>query len=67
MKVEIDDEQLMCFFRTSLAETLGTMQEDLAKTKRGNITGVFSWDAKEEIKELKKHIKALKRVLEYYS
>jgi len=67
MKVEIADEQLDYIVRSELEGALADTKQYIKKCKKGYYTGVYSFDKKEELSELKKAKKALERVLEMYS
>jgi len=61
---EIFSDQLDAILVAELEETLRDYELSLHNANRpGHSEGVFSWDIREEKKELKKTIKALKRVI----
>ena len=62
MTIELCDEQLTAIVIKELSAQLHYFKKDL---KDGRV-GVFSFDPDEERKEMKRLIKALERVLDYY-
>ena len=60
--IEVSAEQLSRLIVWDLKKTLALLEEELI-IGRG---GIWSHDVKEDRKIIKKHIKALKIVLEYY-
>lgn len=62
MTIEICDEQLNAIVNKELSAQLYYFKKDL---KDGRV-GVFSFDPAEERKEMKRLIKALERVLDWY-
>ena len=62
MPIEICDEQLHAIVIKELSEQLSYLKEDLEEGK----VGVFSFDWDEERKKVKRLIKALERVLDWY-
>jgi len=60
--IEVNDEQLTDLVISDLQQSLQGLRQDLEE-RRG---GIWSYDLKEDRKIIKKHIKALKLVLDYY-
>lgn len=60
--IEVNGEQLGDLVIADLQQSLDALKQDL-KDNRG---GLWSFDPKEDRKILKKHIKALTLILEYY-
>jgi len=50
----------------NLAEALAILKEDHKRRKGGHALGIFKYDIKEDLKEIKRHIKAFETVLLYY-
>jgi hypothetical protein len=69
MKVEIDlDWELADIIATkNLSYLLDTLETDLACREAGNGMAIFDTDKDKDIKLLKKHIKAMKLILKYYT
>lgn len=69
MKIEIDvDWELSdIIVSKNLTELLDIMEHDLDSRKSGTGMAIFEHDKKEDIKLMKKHIKAIKLVLKYYT
>lgn len=65
LKVEIDYEAADAIVLASLKDVLETLEKDLANRTPGSL-GIFERDYEEDVKILKKHIKAFKRVMKYY-
>ena len=62
MTIEICDEQLHAIIIKELSEQLSYLKEDY----EGGRVGVFSFDWDEERKKVKRLIKALESVLDWY-
>lgn len=62
MLVEITEDAADAIVRKSLRETLQGFQSDLDN----NRYGMFSYNPEEDTKQIKKLMKALRRVLYYY-
>ena len=60
--IEVNDEQLTDLVVADLQQSLQALKQDL-KEGRG---GMWSHDLKEDRKIIKKHIKALKLIIDYY-
>ena len=60
--IEVCDEQLTDLVVADLKQSLQGLKQDL-KEGRG---GIWSFDPKEDRKMIKKHIKALKLIIDYY-
>lgn len=69
MKVEfdLDYEEIDKITVSSLKDLLGILENDLELRKSGNGMPIFDTDKDKDVKLLKKHIKAFKTVLKYYS
>lgn len=65
--IEIEQEQIDAIIRTELKDFIGYFEADLARCEENKKGAIFSMDYEEDRKELKKHIKAFKRVLKYFS
>lgn len=67
MNIELCGDCLDPVVRASLTQCRGYLKADLAKAESGHdYFHVFDKDTAEDIKKLKKHIKAFDRVLSYY-
>jgi hypothetical protein len=62
VSIEVNDEQLTDLVVADLKQTLYNLEDELIMGRGG----VWSHDPKEDRKMIKKHIKALKLVLEHY-
>jgi hypothetical protein len=60
--IEVNDEQLTDLVVADLQQSLQGLRQDLEEGRGG----IWSFDPKEDRKMIKKHIKALKLVLEHY-
>ena len=60
--IEVNDEQLNDLVVADLQQSLQGLRQDLEEGRGG----IWSYDLKEDRKMIKKHIKALKLVIEYY-
>ena len=60
--IEVNDEQLNDLVVADLQQSLQGLKQDL-KEGRG---GIWSYDLKEDRKMIKKHIKALELIIDYY-
>jgi len=69
MKIEIDvDWELSdIIVAKNLKGLLDTLEEDFVKRKQDTGMAIFDTDKDKDIKILKKHIKAIKLVLKYYT
>lgn len=67
VEVEIDWELADIIVTKNLMELLDTMEQDLYSREQGTSMAIFEHDKKEDIKLMKKHIKAMKLVLKYYT
>lgn len=65
--IEIDYDVMDKFIVQSLKETLETLSSDYTKVMESGKGHVFSTDGTEDAKQLKKTVKALVRVLNWYS
>jgi len=68
MKIEIDDMFAEQVVAQMLRDSMEMLENDLAAYKKGDspYIPVFSTDPVEDAKQLKKQIKAFKRVLSWY-
>lgn len=68
MKIEIDDMFAEQVVIQMLHESMEMLEKDLVAYKEGDgpYIAVFSTDPDEDVKQLKKQIKAFKRVLSWY-
>lgn len=64
--VELEREQIESIIVDDLHKSLCYLEKDLERVKELNQGHVFSKDKEEDIKEIKKHIKSLKRIIKYY-
>lgn len=64
--VELSEDTLISIVCKSLKETLDLFKEDLISVKEGKSIAIFSTDNEEDIKLIKKHIKAIKLLLRWY-
>lgn len=63
--IDIDEEALV---PKILADGIKRFEQDLANYEQGDkFVAIFDIDPKKDKKEIKKHIKAFKRVAKYYS
>ena len=67
MKVRIDIDSEEKIIRKSLKRLLQDWEANLKDAKEGTTNGVYSRDNDEEIKFLKRDIKAIKNVLKLYT
>jgi len=69
MKVEVDlDWELAdIIVSKNLSDLLDTLETDLNSRERDIGMAIFDTDKKKDIKILKKHIKAMKLILKYYT
>lgn len=67
MKIRIDIDSEERIIRKSLKRLLTNWEGNLKSAEEGVVYGVYSRDRKEEIKFLKRDIKALKTVLKLYT
>ena len=68
MKVEfdLDYEEVDKITVKSLKDLLDTLEQDFVSRKQGTGMSIFDTDKDEDLKILKKHIKAMKLILKYY-
>jgi L-lactate utilization protein LutB len=66
MKIELDYQQIDEVVIQSLQNTLANFKENLEAHRNGRGLELFVADPAEDAKIIKKHIKACKRLLEYY-
>jgi uncharacterized protein YicC (UPF0701 family) len=50
----------------NLKEALAVLKEDHKRRKKGHALAIFEHDINEDLREIKRHIKAFKTVLLYY-
>ena len=50
----------------NLKEALAILKEDYKRRKNGHALAIFKHDINEDLREIKRHIKAFKTVLLYY-
>jgi hypothetical protein len=68
MKVTIDIDTAEALIVPVLKRTIEQFEQDLEDYKSGNrFIAIFDTDPKKDKKEIKKHIKAFKKVAQYYS
>jgi hypothetical protein len=69
MKIEIDvDWELSdIIVAKNLKGLLETLEDDYIRRKEGNGMSIFDTDRDKDLKLLKKHIKAMKLILRYYT
>ncbi len=60
--IEVNDEQLSDLVVADLKQSLKGLRQDLEEARGG----IWSYDLKEDRKMIKKHIKALELVIDYY-
>ena len=60
--IEVNDEQLNDLVVADLQQSLQALKQDLEEGRGG----MWSHDLKEDRKIIKKHIKALKLIIDYY-
>jgi len=60
--IEVNDEQLTDLVIADLHQSLQGLRQDLEEGRGG----IWSFDPKEDRKIIKKHIKALKLIIDYY-
>lgn len=66
MKIELTHEQINEIFITELRDTLANFEKNLEVNRNGRGLCLFTADPAEDAKIIKKHIKACKRLLEFY-
>jgi len=64
--IPVDWEAMQDAVAAVLNEDLRSFEESLKRVNDTNRGYMFEIDPKDDAKEIKRHIKALKRVLEYY-
>ena len=62
VSIEVCDEQLNDLVVADLKQSLQGLRQDLEE----ECGGIWSFDPKEDRKMIKKHIKALKLIIDYY-
>ena len=67
MMVKLPDTVIDQIVKHELESILESFEQDLYSCAAGDSRCIFSFNDKEEIKELKKYIKATKRLLEWVS
>ena len=67
MKIDVNDELLDQIVLAELKQGLDYAESALKDAKRGELHGCYSWNKDKEIKNLKKDIKAYKRLISLYS
>jgi hypothetical protein len=66
VKFEIDEEQTDRLVLESLQDMHSNMKQDLyQRLNNENSFGVFVSDKKDDIRKMKKHLKALNRIIKY--
>ena len=67
IEVEVDWELSDIIVSKNLKGLLETLEDDYIRRKEGNGMSIFDTDKNKDLKLLKKHIKAMKLILKYYS
>jgi len=67
MKIELDGETVSKIVREDLVYQLDSFKEHLEQYANNKSPNVFSMDREEDIKQIRKAIKAFEFVVEYYS
>ena len=67
IEVEVDWELSDIIVSKNLKGLLETLEDDYIRRKEGNGMSIFDTDKDKDLKLLKKHIKAMKLILKYYS
>lgn len=67
IEVEVDWELSDIIVLKNLKGLLETLEDDYIRRKEGNGMSIFDTDKDKDLKLLKKHIKAMKLILKYYS
>ena len=67
IEVEVDWELSDIIVSKNLKGLLETLEDDYIRRKEGNGMSIFNTDKDKDLKLLKKHIKAMKLILKYYS
>jgi hypothetical protein len=60
------DEQVDSIIIQELQMMLGCAEQDLKRRKAGTCGVIFRHDVEEDLKEIKRHIEAIKTVLKYW-
>lgn len=63
---ELNDDDMVEIIMQSLKRDIRNLEKDLEVVKERNIGYVFEIDAESDIKEITRHIEALKLVKQYY-
>lgn len=68
MQIEVDIEDFEKIMADELTQAIARFEDDLALLKEGtpNYLGMFSTDLEEDKRQIKKMIKAMKRVRTWY-
>lgn len=66
LELESLDDLSKVLLVSDLKATLECLQDDLEKRKAGTGMAIFHKDKKKDIAEIKRHIEAVKLVLQYY-
>jgi hypothetical protein len=64
--IELEGDQIDAIIKQELSLMVSTLESDLNTVKESDQGYIFSKDKKEDIAEIKKHIKSFKRVIKYY-
>ena len=67
IEVDVDWELTDSIVSKNLSDLLDTLEQDYEKRKQGTGMAIFDTDKDKDLKLLKKHIKAMKLILKYYS
>jgi hypothetical protein len=67
IEVDVDWELSDIIVAKNLKGLLETLEEDYERRKHGTGMAIFDTDKDKDLKLLKKHIKAMKLILKYYS
>ena len=66
MKIEIDSQLLEEITLAQLQQSLAGLRDSYEDRKDGGDINFFSYDRKEDLKEIKRHIEAFEIVASYY-
>lgn len=66
MQIKLTEDQIDEVLITELKQRVECFELDYARRKNGDIYAIFEHDLNEDLKIIKKHIKACKRLLKYY-
>ena len=64
--MEVTNEQIDAIIVKEMKVNLETMKTDMEKRRHGHGMAIFEHSVKEDMKKMKKHIKAFELVLKYY-